>query len=93
MTTETNETSNYGNRAPNKACDIEVKQHLPGKQLILMTDACLRSTGYALMIENNPDQKIQWNRKNYAPVAFESKNFCPSQRKKPYTQKKSWQYT
>ena len=47
-----------------------------------MTDACLRSTGYALMIENNPDQKIQWNRKNYAPEAFESKNFCPAQRKK-----------
>ena len=34
-----------------------------GEQLILMTDASFRSAGYALMIEDNPDQKIQSNRK------------------------------
>ena len=40
-----------------------------------MTDASFRSAGYALMIEDNPDQKIQSKRKTYAPVAFGSKFF------------------
>ena len=38
------------------------KCHIPGKQLVLMTDASFRSPGYALMIEDNPDQKIQSKR-------------------------------
>ena len=46
-----------------------------------MTDASFRSAGYALMIEDNPDQKIQSNRKTYAPVAFGSKIFSPAQLK------------
>ena len=46
-----------------------------------MTDASFRSSGYALMIEDNPDQKIQSNRKTYAPVAFGSKVFSPAQLK------------
>ena len=46
-----------------------------------MTDASIRSAGFALMIENNPDQKIQSKRKTYAPVAFGSKNFSPAQLK------------
>ena len=40
-----------------------------------MTDASFRSAGYALMIEDNPDQKIQSKRKIDAPVAFGSKIF------------------
>ena len=46
-----------------------------------MTDASFRSAGYALMIEKNPDQKIQSKRKTYAPVAFGSKIFSPAQLK------------
>ena len=46
-----------------------------------MTDASFRSAGYALMIEDNPDQKIQSKRKTYAPVAFGSKIFSPAQLK------------
>ena len=34
-------------------------EYIPGMQLVLMTDASFRSAGYALMIENNPDQKVQ----------------------------------
>ena len=52
-----------------------------GKQLVLMTDASFRNAGYALMIEDNPDQKIQSKRKTYAPVAFGSKIFSPAQLK------------
>ena len=44
-----------------------------------MTDASFRSAGYALMIEDNPDQKIQSRRKT--PVAFGSKTFSPAQLK------------
>ena len=54
-----------------------MRQPIPGKQPVLMTDASLRSAGYALMIENNPDQKIQSKR----PVAFGSKIFSPAQLK------------
>ena len=46
-----------------------------------MADASFRSAGYALMIEGNPDQKIQSKRKTYAPVAFGSKIFSPAQLK------------
>ena len=46
-----------------------------------MTDASFKSAGYALMIEDNPDQKIQSKRKTYAPVAFGSKIFSPAQPK------------
>ena len=50
-------------------------------QLVLMTVASFRSAGYALMIEDNPDQKILSKRKTYAPVAFGSKIFSPAQLK------------
>ena len=46
-----------------------------------MTDASFRSAGYALMIEDNPDQKIQSKRKTYTPVAFGSRVFSPAQLK------------
>ena len=46
-----------------------------------MTDASFRSAGYALMVEDNPDQIIQSKRKTYAPVAFGSKIFSPAQLK------------
>ena len=46
-----------------------------------MTDASFRSAGYALMIEDNPNQKIHSKRKTYAPEAFGSKIFSPAQLK------------
>ena len=61
------------------ACEIALKQPIPGKQLVLRTDANLGSAGYAPMIEDNPDQKIQSKRKTYAPVAFGSNIFTPAQ--------------
>ena len=69
------------NKALSDACELALKQPIPGKQLVLMTDASLRSAGYALMIEDNPYQKIKPKRKTYAPVAFGSKIFSPAQLK------------
>ena len=81
ITSELKETFDSFNKARSDACELALKQPIPGKQLVLMTDASFRSAGYALMIENNPDQKIQSKRKTYAPVAFGSKFFSPAQLK------------
>ena len=81
ITSELKETFDSVNKELSDACQLALKQPIPGKQLILMTDASFRSAGYALMIEDNPDQKIQSKRKTYAPVAFGSKVFSPAQPK------------
>ena len=47
--------------------------------MVLMTDASFTAAGYALMTEDDPDQKIQSKKKTYAPVAFGSKTFTPAQ--------------
>ena len=78
---ELKKTFDSVNKALSDACELALKQPIPGKQLVLMTDTSFRSAGYALMIENNPDQKIQSKRKTYAPVAFGSKIFSPAQLK------------
>ena len=69
------------NKTLSDACQLALKQAIPGKQLVLMTDASFRSAGYAFLIEDNPDQKNQSKRKTYAPVAFGSKVFSPAQLK------------
>ena len=81
ITSELKETFHSVNKALSDACELALKQPIPGKQLVLMTDASFRSAGYALMIEDNPDQKIQSKRKTYAPVAFGSKIFPSAQLK------------
>ena len=58
------------NKALIVACDLALKQPIPGKELILTTHASFRIAGYGLMIEDNPDQEIQLKRKLYAHVAF-----------------------
>ena len=75
------ETFDSVNEALSDARKLALKQSIHGKQLVLMTDASSRSAGYALMIEDKPDQKIQSRRESYAPVAFGSKFFSPAQLK------------
>ena len=81
ITSDLKETFDSVNKALSDVFHLALKQPIPGKQLVLMTDASFRSVGYALMIEDNPDQKIQSKRKTYAPVAFGSKIFSPAQLK------------
>ena len=57
ITSELKETFDSVNKALSDACQLALKQPIPGKQLVLITDASFRSAGYALMIEDNPDQK------------------------------------
>ena len=81
ITSELKKTLDSVNKALSDACELALKHPNPGKQLVLMTDASFRSAGYALMIEDNADQKIQSKRRTYAPVAFGSKLFSPAQLK------------
>ena len=80
ITSELKETFDSVNKALSDACDLALKQPIPGEQLVLMTDASFRRVGYALMIEDYPNQE-QSKRKTYAPVAFGSKFFSPAQLK------------
>ena len=66
ITSEFTEIFDSVNKALSDACELALRQPIPGKQFVLMTDASFRSAGYALMIEDNPNQKIQSKRKTYA---------------------------
>ena len=60
---------------------MALKQPLKDKQLILMSDAIFTAAGYAIMIEDDPQQKLQSKRKTYAQIAFGSKTLNPTQLK------------
>ena len=81
ITSELKETFDSVNKALSYACELALKQPVPGQQLVLLTGASFRSAGYALMIEDEPDQNVQSKRKLYAPVSFGSKVFSPAQLK------------
>ena len=63
------------------SCQLALKQPLKDKQLIIMSDASFTAAGDAIMIEDDPIQKLQSKRKTYAPIAFGSKTFNPTQTK------------
>ena len=55
--------------ALDRCCQLALRQTLPGKQLVLMTDASFQAAGYAVLIEDDPNQKYTSTRKTYAPIA------------------------
>ena len=61
------------NEALDRCCQLALRQPLPGKQLVLMTDASFQAAGYAVLIEDDPNQKYTSTRKTYAPIAHGSK--------------------
>ena len=67
------------NDALDRCCQLALRQPLPGKQLVLMTDASFQAAGYAGLIEDDPNQKFTSTRKTYAPIAYGSKTYSPSQ--------------
>ena len=46
-----------------------------------MTDASFTAAGYAILTEDDPNQKFTSVKKSYAPIAYGSKTFIPSQLK------------
>ena len=82
ITSELKEMFDSINKSLSNAGELALKQPIPRKQLVLMTDASFESAGYAFRIEDNPDQKIQSKRKTYIPAAFGSNFFfSPAQLK------------
>ena len=67
------------NKALDKCCDLALQQPIPNKQVALTTDASFGAAGYAVLIEDDPNQKFTSLRKSYAPVAYGSKTFTPAQ--------------
>ena len=77
------------NEALDRCCQLALRQPLPGKQLVLMTDASFQAAGYAVLIEDDPNQKYTSTRKTCAPIAYGSKHTHHSKSKFPFTQKNS----
>ena len=93
ITSEFKETFDSVKKALSDACQLALKQRILGKQLVLTTYASFTSAGYALMIEDNLDPKIQSKRIAYAPVAFATKDFSPAQIKVSiYSKEIFWQF-
>ena len=51
------------NEALDRCCQLVLRQPLPGKQLVLMTDARFQAAGYAVLIDDDPNQKYTSTRK------------------------------
>ena len=63
------------NEALDRCCQLALRQPLPGKQLVLMTDASFQAPGYAVLLEDDANQKYTSTRKTYAPIAYGSKTY------------------
>ena len=58
------------NEALDKCCDLALQQPLDNKQIASMTDASFAAAGYAILIEDDPNQKITPLRKSNSPDAY-----------------------
>ena len=92
ITSELEEIFDSVNKALSDACELALKQPIPGKQLVLMTDASFRSAGYALMIEDNPNQKYSQIGRRTPPWRLALKISPLHNLKCPYFQKNFWQF-
>ena len=81
MTTELVQQFNEINRDLDKSSQMALKQPIPNKQLVLMTEASFTAAGYAILTEDDPNQKYSSVKKSYAPIAYGSKTFTPPQLK------------
>ena len=69
------------NKFLDRCCELALKQSLPNKQIALMTDASVSAAGYAVLIEDDTMEKHSSTQKTFAPVAYRSKTFSPTQLK------------
>ena len=67
------------NEALDRCRQLALRQPLPGNQLVLMIDASFQAAGYAVLIDDDPNQRYTSTRKNYALIAYCSKTYSPSQ--------------
>ena len=83
ITSELEETFDSINRVLSDACQLTLKQPIPGKQLILMTDASFKNAGYALMIKTIPTRKYNQSGKRTPPWRLARKFSPPHNSKCP----------
>ena len=69
------------NKAPDKCCDLALQQPIPNKQFALMTDASFGAAGYAILVEDDPNQNLTSFRESYAQVAYGRNAFSRAQSK------------
>ena len=81
VTSELIEPFNEINRDLDRCSQLALRQPLPNRQVVLMTDASFTAAGYAILTEDDPNQKFTSVKKSYAPIAYGSKTFIPSQLK------------
>ena len=67
------------NEALHRCCQLALLRQLPGKQLVLMTDASFHAAAYAVLKKDNENRKYASTYKNYAAIAYGSKTYSPSQ--------------
>ena len=67
VTTELVQQFNEINRDLDKCSQLALKQPLPNKKVVLMTDASFTAAGYAILTEDDPNQKYSLS-KNHAPL-------------------------
>ena len=67
------------NEALDRCCQLAQHQPLLGKQLVIMTDASFQTAGYAVLIEDDPNQTYTSTFKTNALIAHSSKTYTPSQ--------------
>ena len=88
ITSKLKETFDSVNKALSDACPLALKKPVSGKQPVLMTDASLRSAGYALMTEDNLDQKANQKGKLLHLFLLDRKSFPPHNSRCQFTRKK-----
>ena len=71
---------NETNQDFDRCSKLALKQPLI-KYLVLMSDTSFSAAGYAIMTEDDPNQKFISVKKSYAPITYGSKTFTPSQLK------------
>ena len=81
VTTELVEQFNEINRDLDRCSQLDLRQPLPNQQLVLTTDASFTAAGYVILTEDDPNQKYTSVKNSYAPIAYGSKTFIPSQLK------------
>ena len=63
------------NEALDRCCQLALRQPLPGKQLVLMTDASFQAAGYAVLIEDDLNQpEVHLNTQNLRSHSLWLKN-------------------
>ena len=78
VTTDLIKQFNEINSDLDKCSQLALRQPLPNKQQVLMTEASFTAAGYAILTEDDTNQKYTYVKKSYAPIAYGSKTFSPS---------------